>query len=272
MFISSATEADGNGKMKDVLGGKGAGLAEMTNAACRCLRDSPFRPRPAANTCAATVSPEIDAQMDEALEEARSSCRDRSSATGENPLLVTVRSGAKFSMPGMMDTILNLGLNDKTVEALAKRSDNPRFAYDSYRRFIQMFGNVVLEIPKKQISSTSSTRKKKQKKAKLDTDLDRQGAAGSHRRVQEAGRRRPASRLPAGPAGAADHGARCRVPLLAERARQDTIAASTTSTTSGHRRQRAGHGVRQPGRNSAAPAWASRAIPPPARRSSTASS
>ena len=66
---------------------------------------------------------------------------------GDNPLLVSVRSGAKFSMPGMMDTILNLGLNDKSVEALAKRSNNPRFAYDSYRRLIQMFGNVVLDIP-----------------------------------------------------------------------------------------------------------------------------
>ena len=69
--------------------------------------------------------------------------------TGENPLLVSVRSGAKFSMPGMMDTILNLGLNDQAVEALAKRSNNPRFAYDSYRRLIQMFGDVVLDIPKK---------------------------------------------------------------------------------------------------------------------------
>ena len=67
---------------------------------------------------------------------------------GDNPLLVSVRSGAKFSMPGMMDTILNLGLNDESVEALAKRSNNPRFAYDSYRRLIQMFGRVVLEIPK----------------------------------------------------------------------------------------------------------------------------
>ena len=70
-------------------------------------------------------------------------------ARATNPLLVSVRSGAKFSMPGMMDTILNLGLNDQAVEALAKRSNNPRFAYDSYRRLIQMFGDVVLDIPKK---------------------------------------------------------------------------------------------------------------------------
>ncbi len=90
---------------------------------------------------------------------------------GENPLLVSVRSGAKFSMPGMMDTILNLGLNDQSVEALAKRSNNPRFAYDSYRRLIQMFGNVVLEIPKSAFDEVFDA-KKRQRKAKLDTDLD----------------------------------------------------------------------------------------------------
>jgi len=90
---------------------------------------------------------------------------------GDNPLLVSVRSGAKFSMPGMMDTILNLGLNDQSVEALARRSNNPRFAADSYRRLIQMFGNVVLEIPKSAFDEVFDA-KKKQKKAKLDTDLD----------------------------------------------------------------------------------------------------
>jgi pyruvate,orthophosphate dikinase len=91
--------------------------------------------------------------------------------SGENPLLVSVRSGAKFSMPGMMDTILNLGLNDESVESLAQRSKNPRFAYDSYRRLIQMFGNVVLEIEKSAFDEVFDA-KKKQKKAKLDTDLD----------------------------------------------------------------------------------------------------
>ena len=85
--------------------------------------------------------------MDAALDQAGKTARTEA-GPGDNPLLVSVRSGAKFSMPGMMDTILNLGLNDQSVEALAKRSNNPRFAYDSYRRLIQMFGNVVLEIPK----------------------------------------------------------------------------------------------------------------------------
>ena len=89
---------------------------------------------------------------------------------GENPLLVSVRSGAKFSMPGMMDTILNLGLNDKAVEALAKRSNNPRFAYDSYRRLIQMFGDVVLDVPKKKFEHIFDGVKAK-KKVKFDYEL-----------------------------------------------------------------------------------------------------
>jgi pyruvate,orthophosphate dikinase len=87
-----------------------------------------------------------------------------------NPLLVSVRSGAKFSMPGMMDTILNLGLNDEAVEGLKARTGNGRFAYDSYRRFIQMFGNVVLEIPKEEFEKEFDA-VKHAKRAKLDTDL-----------------------------------------------------------------------------------------------------
>ena len=116
------------------------------------------------------VSKEVDRQMEEALAKLEA-LQGQKLGTGENPLLVSVRSGAKFSMPGMMDTILNLGLNDKSVEALAKRSNNPRFAADSYRRLIQMFGNVVLEIPKSAFDEVFDA-KKKQKKAKLDTDLD----------------------------------------------------------------------------------------------------
>ena len=89
---------------------------------------------------------------------------------GKNPLLVSVRSGAKFSMPGMMDTILNLGLNDKAVEALAKLSNNPRFAYDSYRRLIQMFGDVVLDVPKKSFEHIFDGVKKRAK-VKFDYEL-----------------------------------------------------------------------------------------------------
>jgi pyruvate,orthophosphate dikinase len=171
VYFFGGGKADGNGKMKDELGGKGAGLAEMTNAGL------PVPPGFTIQTEACReymrkggVSEAVDRQMEEALKNLET-LQSQKLGQGENPLLVSVRSGAKFSMPGMMDTILNLGLNDESVEALAKRSQNPRFAYDSYRRLIQMFGNVVLEIPKSAFDEVFDA-KKKQKKAKLDTDLD----------------------------------------------------------------------------------------------------
>src|SRR6202789_319588 len=163
--------ADGNGRMKDVLGGKGAGLAEMTNAGL------PVPPGFTIQTEACReymrsggASKEVDRQMEDALAKLEA-LQGQKLGAGENPLLVSVRSGAKYSMPGMMDTILNLGLNDKSVEALAKVKNNPRFAYDSYRRLIQMFGNVVLDV-EKSVFDKIFDGKKKQKKAKLDTDLD----------------------------------------------------------------------------------------------------
>src|SRR5690348_16668746 len=116
------------------------------------------------------VSTEVARQMEDALGRLEK-LQGQKLGVGENPLLVSVRSGAKFSMPGMMDTILNLGLNDRSVEALARRANNPRFANDSYRRLIQMFGNVVLDIEKSAFDEVFEA-KKKQKKAKLDTDLD----------------------------------------------------------------------------------------------------
>jgi pyruvate, orthophosphate dikinase len=164
-------KADGNGKMKDDLGGKGAGLAEMTNAGL------PVPPGFTIQTEACReymrkgdVSAEVDRQMEEALKQLEK-LQGQQLGKGANPLLVSVRSGAKFSMPGMMDTILNLGLNDQSVESLAKLSNNPRFAYDSYRRLIQMFGSVVLDVAKHAFEEVFDA-KKKQKKAKLDTDLD----------------------------------------------------------------------------------------------------
>jgi pyruvate, orthophosphate dikinase len=169
-FFGGGT-AEGHGQMKDVLGGKGAGLAEMTNAGL------PVPPGFTIQTEACReymrkngVSSDIDKQMDEALRRLEQ-LMGKKLGEANDPLLVSVRSGAKFSMPGMMDTILNLGLNDKSVEGLSKKSNNPRFAYDSYRRLIQMFGNVVLEIEKSHFEEVFDA-KKKQKKARLDTDLD----------------------------------------------------------------------------------------------------
>ena len=171
VYFFGGGKADGNGKMKDVLGGKGAGLAEMTNAGL------PVPPGFTIQTEACreymrhdAVSKEVERETEEALAKLES-LQGQKLGKGENPLLVSVRSGAKFSMPGMMDTILNLGLNDQSVEALAKRANNPRFAYDSYRRLIQMFGNVVLDIEKTVFEEIFDA-KKKQKKTKFDTGLD----------------------------------------------------------------------------------------------------
>jgi pyruvate, orthophosphate dikinase len=163
--------ADGDGKMKDVLGGKGAGLAEMSRAGV------PVPPGFTISTEVCNiffqngnkVTPEIDQQMFAALAKLEGQI-GKKLGDAENPLLVSVRSGAKFSMPGMMNTILNLGLNDKTVEGLARRSGNPRFAYDSYRRFIQMFGEVALNIGMEKFDHIFDSRKHKAK-VKLDTDL-----------------------------------------------------------------------------------------------------
>jgi pyruvate,orthophosphate dikinase len=142
-------KAEGNREMKDLLGGKGAGLAEMTNAgapvpsgftitteACRLFYQNDMR-----------FPKTIEAEVKENLKRVEKSMGAKF-GDPSHPLLLSVRSGAKFSMPGMMDTVLNLGLNDQTAEGLAKKSQNERFVYDSYRRFVQMFGNVVLGIDK----------------------------------------------------------------------------------------------------------------------------
>ena len=138
---------EGNSEMKNLLGGKGANLAEMT----RIGLPVPFGFTISTQACndyyeaGKQISDEVKKQIDASLtaleEKAGKKLGDAS-----DPLLVSVRSGSVFSMPGMMDTVLNLGMNDETVEAVAKLTNNPRFAYDSYRRFIQMFSNVVLEI------------------------------------------------------------------------------------------------------------------------------
>jgi pyruvate,orthophosphate dikinase len=174
VYSFGAETADGDGKMKDVLGGKGAGLAEMSRAKL---------PVPPGFTVATHVCNQYFENGNKTPDSIEKEC-DTALALLEkrmgqklgdpkNPLLVSVRSGAKFSMPGMMDTILNLGLNDETVKGLEAKSENPRFAYDCYRRFIQMFGNVVLDMGKHPFDEIFDARKKKVK-AKVDTDLTAQ--------------------------------------------------------------------------------------------------
>ncbi|MFH1428191.1 MAG: pyruvate, phosphate dikinase, partial [Candidatus Margulisiibacteriota bacterium] len=164
-------KADGNATMRQLLGGKGCNLAEMTNIGV---------PVPPGFTITTEVCKQfydnnkqypggLQAEINEnvrQLEEAM----DARFGDKESPLLVSVRSGAAVSLPGMMDTVLNLGLNDETVEALAKKTNNPRFAWDSYRRFIQMFSNVVMDVSGENFEHAIDGLKKK-KGVKLDTEL-----------------------------------------------------------------------------------------------------
>ncbi len=141
---------EGNAKMRELLGGKGANLAEMTNIGLPVPQGFTI------STEACTqyyedgrqINPEIQAEIMEYIDKMEKIC-GKKFGDKENPLLVSVRSGARASMPGMMDTILNLGLNEEVVKTLAKKSGNPRWAYDCYRRFIQMFSDVVMEVGKK---------------------------------------------------------------------------------------------------------------------------
>src|SRR4029450_3205274 len=145
VYSCAQRTADGDGKMKDTLGGKGAGLAEM------CRADLPVPPGFTISTEVCNiyfqnnnqVPGKIHEQMVEALGKLEARMGQKLGDVA-NPLLVSVRSGAKFSMPGMMDTILNLGLNDETVKGLAQATGNARFAWDSYRRFLTMYSNVVM--------------------------------------------------------------------------------------------------------------------------------
>lgn len=164
--------SEGKKEMKDILGGKGANLAEMTiiglpvpqgftitTEGCRQYWQNDMK------------SPEgLWEQMKESVAKLEDIEKKKLNDV-ENPLLVSVRSGAAISMPGMMDTILNLGLNDNTVEGLAKRTKDERFAYDCYRRFIQMYGEVVLEVDAEKFEETLA-KKKEEKGVSLDTDLD----------------------------------------------------------------------------------------------------
>ena len=165
--------SEGNKDMKDLLGGKGANLAEMTNMGL------PVPPGFTATTeaCLAYLDngdfpPGFTDEVEEHLRALEETMSKRLGDT-DDPLLVSVRSGAKFSMPGMMDTVLNLGLNDESVQGLAKQSDSDwRFAWDAYRRFVQMFGKIVMDVPGDAFEDALDEAKHRKGENAQDTDLD----------------------------------------------------------------------------------------------------
>ncbi|MDY4517014.1 MAG: PEP/pyruvate-binding domain-containing protein, partial [Candidatus Spyradocola sp.] len=163
--------SEGNANMRELLGGKGANLAEMTNLGLPVPQGFTI------TTEACTqyyedgrqINDEIQAQIMEYIEKMEK-ITGKKFGDLENPLLVSVRSGARASMPGMMDTILNLGLNEEVAEVMAKKSGNPRWAYDCYRRFIQMYSDVVMEVGKKYFEQLID-KMKEEKGVKLDVEL-----------------------------------------------------------------------------------------------------
>jgi pyruvate,orthophosphate dikinase len=199
VYFFGEGRADGSGSMRDLLGGKGAGLAEMTNAGV---------PVPPGFTISTEVCrwyyahdrqlpPGFIQQQQDALGRLER-IMGRRLGDPEDPLLVSVRSGAKFSMPGMMDTVLNLGLNHRSVEGLARRTSNPRFAWDCYRRFIQMFCSVAMGLDKPEFEERIQALKKK-RRAKLDTELTAQDLQALVRDFETLVRRRAGREFPQDP-------------------------------------------------------------------------
>ena len=178
VYFFGEGKAEGRGDMKTLLGGKGAGLAEMTSIKLPVPAGFTISTEVCAYYYASkkTYPKSLAAEVKGALKKVESAMGAKF-GDPKNPLLVSVRSGARASMPGMMDTILNLGLNDEVAEGLIKKTGNSRFVYDSYRRFVQMYGDVVLGLKsehKDEIDPFEAIieAKKSQRGVSLDTELD----------------------------------------------------------------------------------------------------
>ena len=205
---------EGNGKMRELLGGKGANLAEMTGLGMPVPQGFTITTEACTRYYedGKTIYPDIQDQILLYLDQLEK-ITGKTLGDPEKPLLVSVRSGARASMPGMMDTILNLGMNDEICEAVAKLTNNPRFARDSYRRFIQMFSDVVMELPKSSFEQFIDQVKDK-KGVKMDNELRCGRYVRADRPVQGSLQEVPRRRFPAGPEEAADGGCPRSIPLV----------------------------------------------------------
>ena len=199
VYFFGSGKAEGNAKMKPLLGGKGANLAEMTNLGI------PVPPGFTISTEACDLFYQADKKWPAGLEEQiKTNLAKLEKTLGakfgdrNNPLLVSVRSGAAVSMPGMMDTVLNLGLNGDVVQGLIIKTENERFAWDAYRRFIQMFGDVVMGVAHDKFEHILES-KKHELKVKLDTELSANDLKDVVRRYKELVRKETGEEFPADP-------------------------------------------------------------------------
>ncbi len=260
VYTFGAGQAEGSAlsasDQKAILGGKGQGLAEMNRLGV---------PVPPGFTITTAVCSHYyehgktyPAELD-ALVRAAVTSVEKTFGSGarfgdpKNPLLLSVRSGARVSMPGMMDTVLNLGLNDAAAEALATLTGSPRFAYDSYRRFVQMYGDVVLDLKPETKEEQDPfevilEQKKEARGVRLDTELSAEDLKDLVRRLQGRGEEAQGHRLPRRPLAAAVGRDRRGVRLVGQPPRRHLPRDVQHPRRLGHRGHRAGHGVRQPGR------------------------
>ena len=239
---------EGNANMRELLGGKGANLAEMTNIGLPVPQGFTI------TTEACTQYYEDGRQInDEIFAEIMEYVEKMEKITGKkfgdlhNPLLVSVRSGARASMPGMMDTILNLGLNEDVVNVIAEKSNNPRWAWDCYRRFIQMYSDVVMEVGKKYFEQLIDADEGKEGRYPRRR-ADRRRPQGAGRPVQGRVQGQDRRGLPHRPEGAAHGRDQGGLPQLGQPPRERLSPRQRYPLFLGHRRQRPVHGVRQHGR------------------------
>ena len=266
--------AEGSREMRDLLGGKGANVAEMTRILGAERVPAGFTITTEACVAymeADRTEPEgLDDQVDDALGRLEEMAGKRL-GDPEDPLLVSVRSGARESMPGMLDTVLNLGLNDQAVEGLARSTGNERFAWDSYRRFVQMFGNVCRDVPGEKLEDAIKERKRAAG-VKLDTELSVVRPQGARRRLQGAVPRADGRGVPSGSARCSSRSRSAPSSTRGWASGPSSTGGSTAYPTTGARRSTSSRWCSATRGRGLARAWLSRATRSPAHPSPPATS